>query len=127
MTDRATTCELAANLQRGMVKADHPMLAGHFPDHPIVPGAWLLAWIVATATRQLSVGELRSVAAIKRVKFLRPLAPDQPFECTLTLRASSDAAHPADKETMRFTVTSNGSVIAEGSLLLQSRATNSAR
>jgi 3-hydroxymyristoyl/3-hydroxydecanoyl-(acyl carrier protein) dehydratase len=126
MADRATNCELSANLERKTVRADHPMLAGHFPDHPIVPGAWLLAWIVAGATRRLT-GESRSIAAIKRVKFLRPLAPDQPFECALTLRASSDDAQSGTKETMRFAVTSNGSVIAEGSLLLQSRATNSAR
>src|SRR5687768_10340293 len=126
MADRATHCEPPANLERATVKADHPMLAGHFPDHPIVPGAWLLAWIVAAATRQL-VAESRSIAAIKRVKFLRPLAPDQPFECTLTLRASGDTAQSGAKDTMRFAVTSNGSVIAEGSLLLQSRATNPAR
>lgn len=103
------------------------MLAGHFPGHPIVPGAWLLAWIVGTATRQLTAAESRSIAAIKRVKFLRPLAPDQPFECTLTLRASGEGAQSGAKDTMRFAVTSNGSVIAEGSLLMQSRESNLAR
>jgi 3-hydroxymyristoyl/3-hydroxydecanoyl-(acyl carrier protein) dehydratase len=105
-----------------MVRADHPMLAGHFPDHPIVPGAWLLAWVVAAATRQLTAGGSRSISAIKRVKFLRPLLPEQPFECTLTLRPSTGGAHSSGKDAMRFVVMSNGSLIAEGSMLLQSRA-----
>lgn len=105
----------SANPERGIVTVDHPMLAGHFPGHPIVPGAWLLAWVVATAGRRLlATGESRSIAGIKRVKFLRPLAPDSPFECTLDPASRND--------TMRFTVISNGGVIAEGSLLLQQRA-----
>ena len=102
----------APNPERGIVTVDHPMLAGHFPGHPIVPGAWLLAWVVAAAARRLSsTGESRSIAAIKRVKFLRPLAPGSPFECTLDPAGRND--------TMRFAVTSNNGVIAEGSLLLQ--------
>ena len=88
------------------VAANHPMLAGHFPGHPIVPGAWLLAWVVAAAESR------RTVAGVKRVKFLRPLAPDQMFECTLQ---ESDV-------TMRFTVTSAGELIAAGSLRLQAHS-----
>ena len=80
MTDGAHS----ANPERGIVNVDHPMLAGHFPGHPIVPGAWLLAWVIAAAMRRLlATDESRSIAAIKRVKFLRPLAPDSAFECTL--------------------------------------------
>ena len=105
----------SANPERGIVTVDHPMLAGHFPGHPIVPGAWLLAWVVASAGRRLlGTGESRSIAAIKRVKFLRPLAPDCAFECTLDPASRND--------TMRFAVTSGGAMIAEGSLLLQQRA-----
>ena len=122
MTDRTVTDGLTANLERAMVKSDHPMLAGHFPGHPIVPGAWLLAWVVAAATRQLAAAASRSIAAIKRVKFLRPLAPDEPFECTLSLRASTDSAQSVATDSMRFTVTSERGVIAEGSLLLRPRA-----
>lgn len=102
----------SANPERGIVTVDHPMLAGHFPGHPIVPGAWLLAWVVAAAGRRLlATGESRSIAAIKRVKFLRPLAPGCAFECALNPASRND--------TMRFAVTSAGGVIAEGSLLLQ--------
>jgi 3-hydroxymyristoyl/3-hydroxydecanoyl-(acyl carrier protein) dehydratase len=123
MTNRTIDGGLSANPERGIVKADHPMLVGHFPGHPIVPGAWLLAWVVAAAMRRLSAtGESCSIAAIKRVKFLRPLAPDHAFECTLDLRASAEGVQAGRNDTMRFAVTSGGGVIAEGSLLLQQRA-----
>ena len=113
---------IAASSERGIVSADHPMLAGHFPDHPIVPGAWLLAWVVAAATRRLAAeGKLRSIAAVKRVKFLRPLAPDHAFECLLNLRASAEGVAVNGNDTIRFTVTSGGAVVAEGSLQLQQR------
>lgn len=120
--DRMTDGWVSANPERGVVSADHPMLAGHFPGHPIVPGAWLLAWVIAAATRRLAAtGESRSIAAIKRVKFLRPLAPDDPFECELKLRASAEGAEAGSNDTMRFAVTSSGGLIAEGSLQLQQR------
>ena len=102
---------VAASPERGVVNADHPMLAGHFPGHPIIPGAWLLAWVVAAAARRLE-GEARTIEAVKRVKFLRPLAPEHAFECTLN-------AGRAD--VVRFSVTSGDAVIAEGSLQLQQR------
>ena len=110
--------------ERCLVGADHPMLAGHFPGHPIVPGAWLLAWVVAAARRRLPAeGEQRSIAAVKRAKFLRPLAPDQTFECALKrpVQAAGTVAHSND--TVRFTVTSSGTLIAEGSLQLQPQVT----
>lgn len=99
--------ELCAEL---CVSAGHPMLAGHFPGDPIVPGAWLLAWVVAAATRQLAIaGESRSIAGVKRVKFSLPLRPDQLCDCAL--RAATDS--------MRFTITQGTAVIASGSLNLK--------
>jgi 3-hydroxymyristoyl/3-hydroxydecanoyl-(acyl carrier protein) dehydratase len=105
--------------ERGTVAADHPMLAGHFPGRPIVPGAWLLAWVVAAATRRLQAeGEARAVAGVKRVKFLRPLAPNQTFECELKMGGQAAATDARTQDTVRFTVTSGGIGIAEGSLQL---------
>ena len=110
--------EGSAVIDRGCVPADHPMLPGHFPGHPIVPGAWLLAWIVAHAGRRLVLdGGTRIVAGVKRAKFLRPLLPDQAFECVFKPGATS-AGDGAD--TMRFTITSAGARIAEGTLQLAS-------
>lgn len=86
------------------------MLSGHFPGDPIVPGAWLLAWVVAAATRQLvAAGESRVVAGVKRVKFLLPLRPDRVCDCALNVSADS----------MRFTLTHGAAVIATGSLHLR--------
>ncbi|MEP6608066.1 MAG: hypothetical protein ABJA83_05245 [Burkholderiaceae bacterium] len=101
---------------RGIVDGQHPMLAGHFPGHPIVPGAWLLAWIVAAATRRLAGAA--TVGAVKRVKFLRPLPPDQSFDCALDVRARTESGD-GSCDTMRFVVTSAGATIAEGSLQLR--------
>ena len=96
------------------------MLAGHFPGHPIVPGAWLLAWVVATATRRLAAEcDTRAVVGVKRVKFLRPLEPEQSFECALKLTARSAGTETGSHDSIRFTVNSSGSLIAEGSLLLR--------
>ena len=103
-----------------VVGADHPMLAGHFPGHPIGPGAWLLAWVVAAAKRRLPAqGEARAIAAVKRAKFLRPLAPDQTFECALKRPVQAAGTEARSNDTVRFTVTSGGTLIAEGSLQLQ--------
>ena len=108
--------------ERGVVGADHPMLAGHFPGHPIVPGAWLLAWVVATAARCLAAEcDTRAVVGVKRVKFLRPLAPDQAFECAMKVGARSTGNETGSHDSMRFTIHSSETLIAEGSLLLQPR------
>ena len=122
MTEGPLPPLLTLEPERGVVRVDHPMLAGHFPGHPIVPGAWLLAWVVATATRRLEAEcDTRTVIGVKRVKFLRPLAPDQAFECALRFGARSAGSENGSRDSMRFTVNSSGTLIAEGSLLLQPR------
>ncbi len=103
---------VAASSAHGIIGATHPMLAGHFPGHPIVPGAWLLAWIVAEAERRCAP---RKVSGVKRAKFLRPLAPDQAFECAFNARVGAHGA----ADTLRFTVTHQGAVMAEGALQLR--------
>lgn len=109
---------LSSSPERGAVGADHPMLAGHFPGHPIVPGAWLLAWIVALANRRLTEeGQARTVAGIKRVKFLRPIAPEQAFECVFR-----QSIENVGNGTLRFTLRSDDAVVAEGSLQLHQRS-----
>ena len=104
-----------AKSEHGDVCADHPMLAGHFPGHPIVPGAWLLAWVTAAAQRRLAAaGDDRTVIGVKRVKFVRPLLPQQAFDC----------AFRSGVDTLRFTLAVAGSadtIVAEGSLQLPAR------
>lgn len=105
------TTPMQPSTERGSVRADHPMLAGHFPGNPITPGAWLLAWAITAAERHLAATDARRVSGVKRVKFARPLAPEQMFECEFKTGA----------DTLRFTLTSDADVVAEGSLLLEAR------
>jgi len=60
------------------VNSDAPFLQGHFPGNPIVPGAILLAY---SAQALLELGY--EIKHIQRMKFVRPLMPDQPFEIKL--------------------------------------------
>lgn len=53
--------------------ADHPTAAGHFPGHPILPGAVLLDEIVA-AIEAGSAGGVRA-HQVRAVKFLKPVRP----------------------------------------------------
>ena len=70
---------------------DHPALAGHFPGHPVLPGALLLDW----ACHALAGAQPLS---LREARFLRPCGPGS----RLALRASSGAAG-----TRRFAITLN--------------------
>lgn len=68
------------------VPADHPVFAGHFPGHPLVPGALLLDWVVerVAAYWQVSSAALR----IEQAKFAHPVLPDA--RVTLDLKPEAD-------------------------------------
>jgi 3-hydroxymyristoyl/3-hydroxydecanoyl-(acyl carrier protein) dehydratase len=52
--------------------SDHPTAAGHFPGHPIIPGALLLDEVVlAIAGAEAPAGEI----VISSAKFLAPIRP----------------------------------------------------
>lgn len=53
--------------------ADHPTAAGHFPGHPILPGAVLLDEIVAAIEAGSADGA--RACEVKAVKFLKPVRP----------------------------------------------------
>lgn len=91
------------------VPADHPMLPGHFPGEPIVPGAYLLAWTVDAARHALAAAaDPRVVTGVARVKFQRPLRPELDCTCTFTASAS----------TLRFALATADGPIAAGTLSL---------
>ena len=77
-----------------------PMFAGHFPGHPMVPGARLVAevadWLHAQGY---------AVLACETAKFLRPVAPDE--QCTLV-------AHAADPARVTFEILAGDTTCVRG-------------
>ncbi len=61
---------------RRAIKSDHPSLPGHFPGAPLVPGVVILDEVLDALTERFPEREL---TAIRTVKFLAPLKPEQPF------------------------------------------------
>ncbi|PKM30580.1 MAG: hypothetical protein CVV07_04940 [Gammaproteobacteria bacterium HGW-Gammaproteobacteria-11] len=57
-----------------IVEADAPCVQGHFPGMPVVPGAWLLGKVHAVLLARYPNWR---VEALKKVKFLLPLLPEQ--------------------------------------------------
>ena len=68
---------------------DHPSLAGHFPDHPIVPGVVLLNEVLDTLRRGLAAAP--SVTGLPMVKFSSPLKPGE----LVTIQVDQDASAQA--------------------------------
>ena len=91
---------------RRTIGADHPSLPGHFPGTPIVPGMVILDEILAALTEWRGGSH---VTAIRAVKFLAPLKPQQPF--TICLSAGQDAEDEVD-----FSCRVDDGVIVEGRL-----------
>ena len=91
---------------RRSITADHPSLPGHFPNAPLVPGVVILDEVRAALHDWQKNYEL---AAIRTVKFLQPLKPEQQF--TIWLSANNDHSSEVD-----FCCYIEGRVIAEGQL-----------
>lgn len=102
-----TTFELQCN-----IPADHPSLAGHFPGAPIVPAVVILDEVAAALAQWRDNAQL---VAIKTVKFLAPLKPEQSF----TIRLS--APEPQNDE-VDFRCHTTDRVIVQGRLLVRRRA-----
>ena len=55
--------------------AAHPVFAGHFPGHPVVPGACLLQ--IAEELASLQAGRTVRFTALRNLKFRLPVTPDK--------------------------------------------------
>ena len=91
---------------RRSITADHPSLPGHFPDAPLVPGVLILDEVLAALRDWRKDCEL---TAIRVVKFLQPLKPEQPF--TICLSTNND-----DATGVNFSCRIEGHAIVEGQL-----------
>lgn len=92
------------------IAADHPALPGHFPGHPVVPGVVILDRVLDAVRAQYPAVQ---VTGIRKLKFLRPLLPDQDFQI--------ECAAPANGR-LRFRCLSDTVVLAEGNLQLAESA-----
>jgi 3-hydroxyacyl-[acyl-carrier-protein] dehydratase len=55
------------------VEADHPILQGHFPGQPVVPGACIVRAIHEAV--ELAAGKKLLMSEASQIKFLQPLLP----------------------------------------------------
>lgn len=67
--------------------ASHPIFAGHFPGHPIVPGACLVQ-MAEELTARLT-GCKASFTQVRNLKFRQPVTPDQELTVTIQEKDSS--------------------------------------
>ncbi len=65
--------------------AAHPVFAGHFPGHPIVPGVMLLDWVQTAIEASLG----HTVTGLVEAKFLSPATPDERLELALEAAATA--------------------------------------
>lgn len=87
------------------IQSGHPALAGHFPNHPIVPGVVLLAEVFETLRLGASVPV--RVTKLPVVKFSSPLQPGE----ALTIRVEED-----DTTHAVFSCHVEGRPVASGSI-----------
>ena len=99
-TDAAAAPPPRVLTARYAMPAEHPVLAGHFPGRPIVPGVVLLERIEALlAEHRLALRECTSV------KFHAPLAPAE--RVTIRVEVAADL-------TARFGITRDTTLIVDG-------------
>lgn len=90
----------------GHIPADHPALAGHFPDYPITPGVVLLNQVAKACRNWQATARITSWP---QVKFVSPLLPEENFVIRLT---------PASPDVVRFTLHVDARLVASGQFTL---------
>jgi 3-hydroxyacyl-[acyl-carrier-protein] dehydratase len=78
-SDEADTLEAIATAPQGS-----PWFDGHFPGQPILPGIAMIS-MAFDAARQKEALEGRRIRlkAVKRVRFKKPVRPEEPFKLAL--------------------------------------------
>ncbi|MES2822091.1 MAG: hypothetical protein V4732_00720 [Pseudomonadota bacterium] len=92
------------------VPADHACYADHFPGNPLVPGALLLKWILATIENKYQC----KVTLLKSVKFLAPVKPGDDLQIILNTNSL--------KLPLSFDTYVNNTLVIKGSLACETWA-----
>ena len=100
------------NTKRFQINHDHPCLAGHFPNNPIVPGVVILDEISNVI---IQVHSQCRVHSFLNVKFLQPLKSEQSVTVELEEKVNIDKIY----SNIKFRGVFNGIVIAQGELKLE--------
>ena len=90
------------------ISSEHPALPGHFPGSPVVPGVVILDLIIQTLLERYPA---QRIQGIRKIKFLRPLAPDEVF-----LLQSGEPQ--GDSLRFKCHLQDSGQLLAEGNLVL---------
>jgi len=67
---------------------DHPTAAGHFPGHPIIPGAVLLDQVIRVL--QEALGAEWPSLEIRAAKFLHPVRPGDTMQVLIEVLSETD-------------------------------------
>jgi len=97
-------------------RGEEPFFRGHFPGNPLVPGVLLteaLAQTAGIAAGPCAEGKSYRLSAIKRMKFLRPVRPEEEVLLEAVRTAGLGILHQFE---VRATV--NGALVADGLLVL---------
>ena len=83
-------------------QADNPILVGHFPGCPIVPGAIILEAAAQLAgvgllagdpiTRNIGSGHVGMLGAVRKCSFKRPVLPGDKLQFSMTCRRMAEKA-----------------------------------
>ena len=86
------------------LEPDSPLLAGHFPGHPILPGIAHLG-LALRGARELE-GQALSLASLRGVRFRRPVAPGDTIELSV--------ARSAGPRSLRFELRRAADLLSSG-------------
>lgn len=95
-------------LWRFTIPDNHAIFAGHFPQHPILPGIAHLA-IAVEASRRIPGLANHALTRVEAVRFSRPIHPEE--ACEIVVTAEQDAT------TIRFELRCAGVVASRGVLV----------
>ena len=94
------------------ISKDHPCLAGHFPNNPIVPGVVILDEISSVI---MQVHSKYRIHSFLNIKFLQPLKSGQSVSIKLEEKVKVDNSFSK----VKFSSTFNGNIIAQGEIKLE--------